>query len=399
MMLNIEENRQYRIAFHHLGFRPFFLFAGIYAVLAMFAWWWVYQYQPGLMFGAQLPAISWHAHEMIYGYTLAVIAGFLLTAVRNWTNVMTLHGAPLILLALVWLAARLAPWLPLPNAIIFMAVLDLGFNLLLLITVLLPILKARQKAQAGILLILLLILIGNVLFYLGSLGYLADGMRMSVHGGVYLVILLIMVMGRRVIPFFIEKGVDETVTLRNRIWLDTATPALMVLFIFSAVFTDFAMLAAACALALFLLQILRMYDWHTPGIWRKPLLWSLYIAYGWIALGFALYVLAASLQLNTMLALHAFAYGGIGLMTLSMMSRVVLGHTGRNVFQPPPVLRGVFILLIAGTVFRVLLPLALPGDYTLWIAVSQWLWIAAFAAFVMVYLPMLIKPRVDGRYG
>jgi uncharacterized protein involved in response to NO len=170
-------------------------------------------------------------------------------------------------------------------------------------------------------------------------------------------------------------------------------------FIYTQVFTHHRDMSTALALVLTLLHGWRLTAWHTPGIWQKPLLWILYLAYAAIVLGFGLTVLANLGYLNPRLATHAFGYGGVGLMTLGMMARVALGHTGRNVFDPPPILRWIFLLAILGLVARVALPLLLPGAYSLWIGASQILWALAFGLFCWLYAPMLVKPRVDGRFG
>ena len=398
-MLNIEEKKSYRIGLHHLGFRPFFLLAGLSAVLLMLFWAWFYHIDASLLRNTSFSVIHWHAHEMIFGYTLAVVAGFLLTAVRNWTGVQTLHGLPLMLLALLWLLARLAPFVEYAHALSFMAIVDLLFNIALCLALLHPILKIKQWLQLSILLPVMLITLSNAVFYLGLLGHHPPGLQQGLYAGLYLIILLILLMGRRVIPFFIEKGVEEKTELKNYMWLDVGSIVLLLSFIILQVFTPFAAIAAANAGLLFLLHGLRLVGWHTPGIWRKPLLWILFIAYGWITAGFGLTALAQVLPLSPMLALHAFAYGGIGLMTIGMMARVALGHTGRNVFDPPSILKPLFLLIILGSLVRVVFPMLAPGQYALWIGLSQLAWILAFGLFCWIYAPMLIKPRVDGRYG
>ena len=158
-------------------------------------------------------------------------------------------------------------------------------------------------------------------------------------------------------------------------------------------------LVAWLSLVLFLIHTQRLRDWHTPGIWRKPLLWSLYVGYGFLVLGFLMKALSVWWGISPFLALHAFAYGGIGLTTLGMMSRVALGHTGRSVFDPPRLLAPAFTLIVVGALIRVVVPIFDAFDYRLWIAASQVLWVVGFGAFAAVYIPILIRPRVDGRRG
>lgn len=397
-MLTIEDPKKTtRFPVLNLGFRPFFLAAGGFAVFSMLIWMGLYQFGWILPLNG-LPSTIWHAHEMLYGYAMAVAAGFLLTAVKNWTGVQTLHGAPLLLLFLLWLAARLVPFLaPLP--IEAMAFLDLGFMAFLLVAVVLPVVKVKQWKQVGIVTLLLLMLVANALFYLGMLGVLSDGMRWGLYAGLYLMVALVFAMGRRVIPFFIEKGIGYPVRIKNRLWLDWAVVAVFMLFAAVEVFTPYAGLAAVLVAVQIPLHGLRMVDWHTPGIWRKPLLWVLYLAYGSMLLGFVLKLAAYQFAISPFLAVHAFAVGGIGMITVGMMARVTLGHTGRNVFAPPAVDSWIFAILFLGAIFRVIAPLLDTAHYGLWVGISQLLWIAGFSLFFSVHLPMLYGPRVDGRFG
>jgi len=400
-MLDIDEPRHYRVALLHLGFRPFFLLAGLAAGALMAAWAVIYLLGTTLPPGGQLPPAWWHGHEMIFGYAMAVIAGFLLTAVRNWTGVQTLHGWPLLLLALLWLLARVMPFLGHPAALTAMAAADLAFGLGLAAALLAPIARVRQWKQLFIWALLVLLIGANALFYAGL--FVGDDTMFLVQrallGGLYLVIALILLMGRRVIPFFIEKGVGEGPPPRNRAWLDLSLNLLLLAFILLEVFDQLPGLLAVLALALAVLHGVRLGGWHHPGIWRRPLLWILFLAYAWIIIGFALRAIAFFVPLGAFLPLHAFAAGGIGLMTLGMMARVALGHTGRNVFEPPRVLGWMFALAVAAVVLRVVPPLFTTELYKVWIGASQGLWILAFSLFFIVYAPMLIRPRVDGRYG
>ncbi len=396
--MQIEKRQHYRIALLHLGFRPFFLLAGVAAASLMALWTGLF-YDGIAPLGAPWSNTRWHAHEMIFGYGLAVVAGFLLTATRNWTGVQTLRGMPLLLLALLWLLARVMPFLPVPQASNVMAALDLGFDAGLCLAVLQPIVKVKQWQQMGIWAVVLGLLLSNGMFYLGLLGVVSQGGLWGLYGGLYLLVVLIFLMGRRVIPFFIERGAGQAVTLANHKWADMGNVVLISTYIAVDVFTPYQHVAAGIALLLAVLHGFILRGWHTPALWRKPLLWVLYLGYGWMVLGFALRGLAPWLHLNPMLAVHAFAVGGIGMITLGMMSRVALGHTGREVGQPPTLLRWMFLLLLGSAVARVGLVWGFPVLHAWWIGGSQVLWIAAFVLFAWVYLPILIKPRIDGSYG
>ena len=401
--MNIEKPFTGNYALTHLGFRPFFLSAGAFAVIGILLWTAIYSFNwQGL--NAAYPAMTWHAHEMIFGYTLAVVAGFLLTAIKNWTGQQTLHQAPLLLLTAIWLAARLLPFMQ-GLSLQAVASVDLLFMLALLAAVAIPVLRARQWQQAGIIAKVALMTLANAVFYLGLLGYWPAGIQLGLYAGLYLMIALIFTMGRRVIPFFIERGVGVSFKANNTRWVDRSSLVLFLLFAITDLIAmtqgnqALAGMAAALALVQIPLHGWRLYGWYHAAIWQKPLLWVLYVAYAWLVLGFGLKFLSWSTGLSPWLAVHAFAYGGIGMMTLGMMARVILGHTGRNVFEPPALVGKIFAILFAGACVRILAVWALPQWYWWWIVIAQCLWMLAFGLFVWLYAPMLIKPRVDKRYG
>ena len=396
-MLNIEEHTTERPKFglFNLGFRPFFFGAGFSSVVLMLLWTGIYQFQWTLL-PASIAPIQWHAHEMLFGYALAAIAGFLLTASKNWTGIQTIHGTPLALLFILWLAARVLFFFDL---IIMTAIIDNLFVLGVVAGVAHPIIKAKQWNQIGLISKLVLLLVANILFYLGVSGVLSNGYHMGLYLGLYIILAIIFEMGRRVIGFFIERGVDETVQLTNWRWVDLSSMALLLLFTLFDLFLSFPSITAILALGLTIVHSVRLYGWYTPGIWRKPLLWSLYIAYIFIIIGFALKALTVWLGISYVLAVHAFTVGGIGLITIGMMARVSLGHTGRSVFEPPKSIIFFFILLLAAAIVRVILPLLPLGDYATLMLISQGLWIMAFALFTFSYAPMLFTRRIDGGPG
>ena len=381
-----------------LGFRPFFLAAGIFAIISMAIWMASYVFTVEFAFSA-IPANLWHAHEMIFGYAMAVVAGFLLTAIKNWTGIEVLRGIPLALLLALWLAARLMPLTGLAIPMIVMAITDVAFLLLLLIVCLRPVLKVKQYEQVGIISKLFLLMLCNVVFYLGIAGVVSDGVQWGLYSAIYMIIALVLVMMRRVMPMFIKNGIDGDIELKNRAWLDYASLVLLILFWISDVFTTYDQLTAAMAMILTLLHAIRLAGWYTNRVWCKPLVWVLFVAYGFIISGFALKALAIYANVSPSLSVHAFTAGGIGLVTIGMMSRVSLGHTGRNVFEPPAMVYWIFVALALGAVIRVVFPLFNMELYIYWIVGSQLLWMIAFTLFVLLYAPMFLSARVDGRDG
>lgn len=391
-----------QFALFNLGFRPFFLGAGVFSVISMAAWMFVYAFH-GAVNVERISLSQWHAHEMLYGYGMAVVAGFLLTAVKNWTGIATIHGKPLMVLFMLWCTARVlflfgTTLLPLA------AIADLLFGLFLIISIARPIIKAKQWLQFAVVGKVSLLWVGNLIFYLGCYGILSSGMLFALNGAALLFIALILNIGRRVIPFFIERGVASPVQLKQYKWLDLSILLLFIAVFLSVIFLQIAYLTALLAFTLFVLNGFRLFNWHAAGIWRVPLLWSLYLSAWLINLGFLFYSLqAAGLQaqsgVSPILALHIFTIGGIGLMTLGMMSRVALGHTGRDIRKPSRWIGFTFVGLLASVVFRALVPMMTTQFYTGWVLLAAALWILSFAVFVVIYAPILLRPRPDGTFG
>ena len=379
--------------FFELGFRPFFFGAGIFSVIAMLAWMAVLVFSVPLILPGLAPG-AWHAHEMVYGYAMAVVAGFLLTAVVNWTGVESLNGRALAVLFLLWLLARVAYFLPFESALLLSAGADSLFLLGLALGVSRPVMRVKQWKQMGLVSKLWLLIVTNGLFYAGALGYLEQGMTWGIYAGLYLILGLLFTLARRVIPFFIGRGVDEDFSPRNHQWIDVASPLLFSVWAILDIFTQQEMLVAWFSILQLCLHAWRMRGWYTPGLWSKPLLWSLYIGYGFLPLGFMLKAFSIWWSVAPDLALHAFVVGGVGLMTIGMMSRVSWGHTGRNIALPPRIVAPIFLLILLSALFRVVVPVL--DSVHLWSTVlAQAAWILGFSLFVMVYFPVLTSPRVD----
>jgi uncharacterized protein involved in response to NO len=329
---------------------------------------------------------------------MAVMAGFLLTAAQNWTGQETLAGAGLGWLFAGWALARLL-MLAGTQFLLYAAIADLGFMLALGIAIARPIVKVRQKRQAPVLLILGLLSVTNIVFYLGAAGLLSQGARWGVYGGLYLVLGIVLFMGSRVIPFFTKGGLEHPVEIKNTPRNDIATLILYPLFALAEIFFPLHAAGALLATGLFISNSIRVSGWHTLGIWQKPLLWGLFAAFIMINLGFLLRAMSLVTAISTFLPIHAFAVGGVGIITLSMMARVTLGHTGRDIHQAPPVVTPVLIAIILAATVRVFFPLLDPGHYQLWIAISAALWIISYALFAGFFIPILLKPRADGKPG
>jgi uncharacterized protein involved in response to NO len=396
--LNMSPTPKKNFALFALGFRPFFFFSSLFSVIATLIWMASYGLGWSLPVSNVTP-IAWHGHEMIFGYAVGITAGFLLTAVRNWTGVATINGLPLILLAAVWALARILPLLNSPILFVWAAVFDILFLIGFILAVLHPIVKAKQWRQLAIVTKLVLILAANILYYLGAFQVIDQGVSWGLYSAVYLEIAIIFTLARRVMPFFIERGVPYEVHLKNWQFIDSCSLLFLAAFWISDVFLKVDILTALLAVVLTVIHSIRLWGWHTHGIWKTPLLWVLYVGYSMFVLGFALKAINYFALFSNTIPLHAFTYGGIGMVTMGMVSRVSLGHTGRNIMQPPKVVLWVFLSLLVGAIIRVIAPIVVPSLYLEWIMVSQILWIAAFSLFLFAYAHILIQPRTDGQPG
>lgn len=377
-----------------LGFRPFFLGAAILSLLLISVW---LPYLFGwISLNSYFNPIQWHAHEMLFGYASAVIAGFLLAAVRNWTSLDTPSGTPLMLLAALWLLGRLLCSLPLGLPAAIIAGVDLLFLPAVILALSGPLIRARKLRNMAFLLILGLLTLANLLMHLDALR-LQNTSVLGIQLGLGLVILVIVIMGGRVIPFFTRNPLPG-MELRQWRWLEAVSVGGVILLLISEL-----MFGASSSIALFsivvgLLHLLRLSGWYDKRIWSRPIIWVLHLAYASIALGFCFKGLAMLGLVPVSTAVHAFAYGGIGLITLGMMARVSLGHTGRVLALPITTVWGIR-LLVVGTLCRLAATFISTEVGTALLFISAACWVIAFAAFAKDYAPMLIRPRIDGRPG
>ncbi|CAI8703029.1 NnrS family protein [Pseudomonas donghuensis] len=379
-----------------LAFRPLFLAGCALAVLAIPLW---LAALNGAL-GTWQPAggwLAWHRHELVFGFGLAIIAGFLLTAVQTWTGQPGLSGKPLAGLALLWLAGRVA-WLanaPWP----LLALLELGFPLLVAVLMGSTLWQVRQKRNYPIVMVLLLLTAVDGLAVYGLVQGHDGWQRQGVLGGIWLVAAMMGLIGGRVIPFFTQRGLGRTEAVVPWPWLDwlllTGSALVAVLYAAGPALTANAgvgLLFAALALG----HVVRLWRWHDRGIWQVPLLWSLHLAYGWLALaclGMALWHFGV--PLNPSLAVHCLTIGAMAGLILAMIARVSLGHTGRAL-QPPAGMTLAFALLNLAALSRVLLVPWMPMA-GLWLAGACW--VLAFAVYTWRYAPMLLRARVDGHPG
>ncbi|MBS1960861.1 MAG: NnrS family protein [Bdellovibrionales bacterium] len=377
-----------------LAFRPFFLGASVFAVLAIGLW-------LGVLFGAFPPVgylapAVWHAHEMVYGFAVAVVAGFVLTAARNWTGKPGLAGPKLGLVFGVWLAARVAATVA-PRPSIGLAFLDLSIFPLLSFA-LYPHLRSREmRTERVFFLYFLIFFLGDLFIHLDALGIAPGTASRGIVLGVHAVVLVIVFMGGRVIPFFTESSIARRQPKISSV-VETGSHLSAWAFLFAWQIAPASRFTATVAFASAGFQLLRLKGWYVPRIRRAPLVWVLHLGYCWIAIGFLLSGLASIGRFPPTAALHAFTVGGIGVMIHGMMTRVSLGHTGRRLVPSRWAVFG-YVSIGAAALVRVFGPVLLPASSRVVFLFSGSCWMAAFAVFVLEYAPMLVRARVDGRPG
>lgn len=377
-----------------LGFRPFFTLAALFAPLLLALWF--FQLSGKLTLSNYYSATGWHAHEMLFGYTAAVIAGFLLTAAGNWTGIKMIHGRRLAILSIIFLAGRFAPFMTeLPHWII--AAIDAIFLPLVTAILAAPIIRAKQWSNLIFIPILLAMTAANLTVHLTALEVIDVNIVLGSRAMLYLVIFLIVVMGGRVIPFFTERGV-QGVTTKKWTAIEHLSGISVLLVAISDLFFGLADITGYLALFAAMINLIRLYGWYSNRIWSVPLVWVLQTAYTWIIFGFILKGLMLFNLSQSVFSYHAFTVGGIGIMTMGMMARVSIGHTGR-LMQVNRWVVLAFIILNLATVVRVILPMLMHDYYLQLIQLASVLWIISFIIFALVYIPMLLQARVDGREG
>jgi uncharacterized protein involved in response to NO len=380
------------------GFRPFFTGAIAYAALSVGAWLWIRA--AGVMPLPTLPPQYWHGHELLFGFIGAAIAGFLLTAVPSWTGAKGFSGARLIVLSGCWLAGRMAFALAqfLPAALI--VVVELSF-LPALIFALAPALLRTRNRNAALLAVLVVFWILDATFMLAMTRADPALAGKALYVGIDVVLLLITVIGGRIVPAFTANAMrarGAAAEPGGRHWLDVAAIAAMV---FVAGIDAIAPAHVAAALAAGVAaaaQALRLSGWRGWRSWRDPIVWVLHLAYLWLPIGLALkatYLFSASSWSGQWL--HALTIGAAATMVMAVITRASLGHTGRALVASPIVAVAYGLMSVAALV-RVCATALMPFREAAIVA-SGALWVLAFLLVLIVYAPILLQSRVDGRPG
>lgn len=372
------------------GFRPFFLLAGLYSGLAILVW-------LPMFFGELFAATTfaprdWHIHEMLFGYVAAVVTGFLLTAIPNWTGRLPLQGMPLLVLVMVWFLGRIAvstsAWIGWASA----AVVDSAFLVLVAAAAAREIAAGRNWRNLRVVAVIAVLALANIGFHLEAHFFgVAD---YTIRTGLGAIILLITLVGGRIVPSFTHNWLARADAGRlpvafarfDAVTAAGSAVALLLWIVMPA--------AVVTAVALFLagfLQAARLARWAGERTYREPLVFILHIAYAFVAIGFLLTGAGALGLVAESAGIHAWAAGAIGTMTLAVMTRASLGHTGRPLTASATT-RAIYVAVIIAALARIAAAL-LPAWSDLLLEVAALAWAAAFLGFGFSYMPMLCSPR------
>lgn len=386
---------QHSTVVFQIGFRPFFLGAAVYAVVAMALSTSHFALGLKLIPGQTIPPTLWHGHELLFGFAVAVIAGFVLTASQNWTGLKAASSQELMVLFGVWLAGRIAFLAAGVVPLAVASVIDLLFLPLLAAVMARILIRARNRRNA-VFPPLLLALAGFNACLHAQLHGLADLAWFGLAGTTALLTFLLVFMGGRVIPFFTQNRLVGTPVHRWPALDWAATLSVVPIPLWFAL--DVVWLTVAGLLLPAALIAARLLAWSPWATRHEPMLWILHLGYAWIPVGLTLWAAhEAGLGVSFAAGQHALLAGALGALTLGMMARVALGHTGRTMMAPQWMAPAFALVLLAGLV-RVAAELIPEMMVPLWL-VAGGLWVLAFGVYVVVYSPILTQPRADGVPG
>ena len=380
-----------RFALWQLGFRPFFLLASLFAALSIGLW--AAQFA-GWLGRPYLSGPLWHAHEMLFGFTLAVVVGFLLTAGRNWSNRPTPIGVPLAALALLWVAGRVLVLTPFGWAA---AIVNAAFPLAAAAALAVPFWASRNRRNYFFVGLLVLLGVAELAIHLSQLGVVDLPAWLGVQIALDLVLFIMAVMGGRLIPMFTNSGVPGAGAVGHAMLEKAALGSVLVLMA-ADLLRLHGIALAAVALCCAVAHGLRWALWKPWKTWRSPLVWVLHVAYAWIPLHLALRAASELGWISGSAATHALTVGAAGGLIIGMMTRIARGHTARPL-RADRFDIACYALVLTAALVRVLVPLAEPAWAMHAVICSAGLWSAGFALYAVRYWPVLTRPRLDGKPG
>lgn len=379
--------------FLQMSFRPFFLFAGIWASIAVPLW--LVVFANLVPFSMGMDPFLWHQHEMLFGFAAAAVTGFILTAIPNWTGRLPVRGGGLLVLVLAWVLGRMAMLASDLVGPIMTAVLDGSLLTLLTFTIGRELVSGKNWRNLPVLALISLFAIANWLVHLELLG-VAPTAAMGMRLGLFVLVMLVTLIGGRIVPSFTTNWLNARGATSFPAPMGgfdrLALGATVLVLVSQTLFPD-TTASAGLALLAGLLHAVRLARWRTWSILSEPILWIMHIGYAWIAVGLLLLGLSGlSSGIPGSTAVHALATGGFATMIVAVMARASLGHTGRELRASPATVL-VFALVTVSALTRTAAPMIdFAYEPTLWI--SGIAWSVAYALFTIVFWPVLTKPRV-----
>ncbi|GAD79665.1 NnrS family protein [Vibrio ezurae] len=376
-----------------LGFRPFFLLGALYAFIAIPVW--IYAYQNGQPDALAAPALWWHAHEMLFGFSMAIVAGFVLTAVQNWTGINGTKSTRLGLIVALWLAPRILFWTPTPLWLI--SIIESLFLLAVAYEIAIRVVKSKGWRNLFFVPLFILAIVANFASYATIKGVVPFSASAVWQAMLWWFMLLLSVMGGRVIPFFTARRLqfDKPQPI---FWLEIAANLpLVLLFVLSFFPITLSQLETPLFIWAGLLQLVKVLRWKPWTTFGEPLVWSLHASYACIPA----YLLLKGFTTNPWLAhtsLHLFAIGALAGLILAMITRVTMGHTGRNIYEGPQ-MRIAFASLVLSALIRSVGVGLFPQYMMQLLDVATVLWMLSFGMYLFKFAKMLATPRKDGHPG
>lgn len=379
-----------------LAFRPFFLAGPVYVVLVLGYW---IAYHAGLVLTpGYWEATAWHAHEMLFGFVTAIVAGFLLTASRNWAGTRGVHGGTLLSLVLLWVSGRLGIHFSDVLPRFFPAALDLAFLPYLALLVCLTLAKGAKRMNYVFVFWLLVLSAANGLMHVDALGLGQDTARKGYLLAVNTMTVIMTLLGGRVIPMFTQNAVPG-VQMRKYRSLEVLAMGSVIFYLISDLFFTESALPMVAALVAGVVGLVRLWGWRPLSTRGRPILWVLHVGYALLAVGLVVRGLSYSIfPLRSSVSLHLLTSGAMGTLILGMISRVALGHTGRPIIASSTTVAA-YYLVIVGAVLRAAAPIWLATFYVPAFSLAGVIWAAGFALYALDYWKILIGPRVDGLVG
>lgn len=384
-------SQTYSFALWNNGFRPFYLLASVFAALSIPLW--------SLQFAGRLPhpylsGSLWHAHEMLFGFALAVVVGFLFTAGRNWSNQPTPAGAMLAAFSILWVAGRVLVLTPWAWAA---AIVNTAFPLAAAVALAIPFLASNNRRNYFFVGLLLLMAAAVASVHLAQFQVIALPSWLGVQIGLDVMLFIMVVMGGRVIPMFTNNGVPGVQATRNAVIEKVALGLVLVLLLADALQvggTPLAVLLAFMAAVHFARWLL----WQPWKTLRTPLVWVLHAAYLWIPVHLVLRSAATLGFVTPSMAVHALTVGAMGGLMIGMMTRTARGHTGRPL-RADGIDVACYAFVLSAALCRVVVPLFAPALGLHAVLGSAALWSAGFGLYAVRYWPVLTRPRIDGKPG